>query len=422
MHLLPLNLGHLADHTGDSARVSVGGVHLELSEGRYTATATDCKQIISVSGPVAGDAAEYPEWPALRDAPNGATTANIPARMWKAFFATAKKKTPKRTTRKELQSVAVKLSHNEATLACTDLDAGVAECTKQVEGRFPPTDQIWPTKKPTMVFTFNPAYVAQMAKSLATFADDPTDARMVVEITDACRPIVFKVEREDGTVARGLLMPFGETGGGKKAKAETIEANTGGGEEETKRVYAALARSQQELEAVKDSQLKLGSQVERLLELLKQEEADATALLLERDALQAELDAVAKKPAKKGRTKKGAVPVGPPAPAELSSAEKAEQFTCGDFLNNVFAFLKAAVVHYEKSAPTVSDHADETYRRFLDPADFAGGHDVTWREIGQLLQLRDEVSREWEQPNAAANRVYKLRHSMGMDVTGHAGF
>lgn len=49
------------------------------------------------------------------------------------------------------------------------------------------------------------------------------------------------------------------------------------------------------------------------------------------------------------------------------------------------------------------------------------GFKVTWYEIAQLLQLRDE-SLVWEQPNFAANRVYKLRHSLGMDVTGHAGF
>jgi len=323
MHLLPLNLGVLADHTGDSARVSVGGVHLELSEGRYTATATDCKQIISVSGPVVGDAAEYPELPGLRDAPDGATTANIPAKMFKAFFATAKKKTLKRTTRPELKSVAVKLSPHGATLACTDLDAGIVECTLQVEGRFPPIDQIFPTKKPTMVFTVDPAYVAQMAKSLATFADDPTDAEMVVEITDAGRPILFKVERKDGTVARGLVMPFCEPGD-KKTKAVALEADAPTKVEvavvdptasaEVERLNRVLEQLKLQLDFMTSERNRYCEDLHAVRKQGEYDAAAANAYMVERDTaldkvekLEAELVYGAKKPAKKGRTKKAKV-------------------------------------------------------------------------------------------------------------------
>ena len=129
MHLLPLNLGVLADHADpkEGGRWATTGVRVELSEGRYRVTATDTKQLLDVSGPVVASADDYPEWPALRDAPNGAASALVPAAKWKTFFATARKVAGKRFVPSALQSVAVKLTDGEATLACTDRDSHKAE-------------------------------------------------------------------------------------------------------------------------------------------------------------------------------------------------------------------------------------------------------------------------------------------------------
>ncbi len=76
--------------------------------------------------------------------------------------------------------------------------------------------------------------------------------------------------------------------------------------------------------------------------------------------------------------------------------------------------LTAACEEYETSAPTVCAHCDDLYRRVsaIDPA-------VTLAEVIDVQALWAEG---WMPPSYAANRVYKLRHRLGMDVTGHAGF
>jgi hypothetical protein len=99
-----------------------------------------------------------------------------------------------------------------------------------------------------------------------------------------------------------------------------------------------------------------------------------------------------------------------------SREERNRRFTAADFLDQVFAFLTAGCEHYERTAPTVRDHLDGMYLRMVDRKP------VTWIEIAGVLQLRDLETFEWEHPNYAANRIYKLRHELGMDVTGHAGF
>ena len=81
----------------------------------------------------------------------------------------------------------------------------------------------------------------------------------------------------------------------------------------------------------------------------------------------------------------------------------------------VFDHLTAACNHYEKSAPTVAAYCDDLYRRM-------GGDwkSVTLAEIVAVSALLENG--EWEHPNYAANRIYKLMDSIGMPTTGHAGF
>lgn len=81
--------------------------------------------------------------------------------------------------------------------------------------------------------------------------------------------------------------------------------------------------------------------------------------------------------------------------------------------------LTEACEHYQKSAPTVEAHCDDLYRRITSsPAK------VTLAELIDVAGLwcDSEDGLQWFHPNAAANVVYKLRHRLGMDTTGHAGF
>lgn len=69
--------------------------------------------------------------------------------------------------------------------------------------------------------------------------------------------------------------------------------------------------------------------------------------------------------------------------------------------------------YYEMTAPTVSEWADDLYRRLSQP------DEITLSEIYYAESLcRDG----WEQPNVAANRHYKLMHRLKRDTTGMAGF
>jgi len=85
-----------------------------------------------------------------------------------------------------------------------------------------------------------------------------------------------------------------------------------------------------------------------------------------------------------------------------------------DGIGQVENFLTAACDHYERSAPTVADHCNGLYIRIQD------GLPVTVREIMAVCALCDRDG--WVPPNYAANAIYKLRQSLGMDTTGHAGF
>jgi hypothetical protein len=78
-------------------------------------------------------------------------------------------------------------------------------------------------------------------------------------------------------------------------------------------------------------------------------------------------------------------------------------------------FLVEAVEHYATSAPTVAEHLDDLYLRLREAPEA-----VSVLELVGVLRLREEG--EWEHPNYAANRIYKLRDRLGMDTTGHLGF
>jgi hypothetical protein len=78
-------------------------------------------------------------------------------------------------------------------------------------------------------------------------------------------------------------------------------------------------------------------------------------------------------------------------------------------------FIEEASTYYEKSAPPLDDYLDNLYRRLQSKL-----LDVNLREITFVESLRSDG--EWMQPNYAANRLYHLMESLGLDTTGHAGF
>lgn len=76
-------------------------------------------------------------------------------------------------------------------------------------------------------------------------------------------------------------------------------------------------------------------------------------------------------------------------------------------------FLAQVCQHYLESAPTVSQYAGDVYQRLTS------GEAI---QLDELITLQALWSEQWEHPNFAANRIYKLESALGRDVTGHAGF
>lgn len=75
--------------------------------------------------------------------------------------------------------------------------------------------------------------------------------------------------------------------------------------------------------------------------------------------------------------------------------------------------LTAIVNDYEKTAPTVSDWANDLYVRLTD--------DVDSIRLVEIMAA-DDIHASKMHPSYAANKVYKLMNRLGQDTTGHTGF
>ena len=75
---------------------------------------------------------------------------------------------------------------------------------------------------------------------------------------------------------------------------------------------------------------------------------------------------------------------------------------------SVRAFLEEACAHYEHSAPALRNWLDELYMALANAP-----LSVSVLELLQLNQLR--MDGEWEHPNYAQNRWYKVRAMKGQD-------
>ena len=78
-------------------------------------------------------------------------------------------------------------------------------------------------------------------------------------------------------------------------------------------------------------------------------------------------------------------------------------------------FLVLVVRQYEKSAPTVSQWADDLYVKMDESI-----RDVRIVELMQAQALLEDGI--WEHPSYAANRIYHLMSDLKQDTTGHAGY
>ena len=76
--------------------------------------------------------------------------------------------------------------------------------------------------------------------------------------------------------------------------------------------------------------------------------------------------------------------------------------------HHVREFIEAAAAQYAKSSPALADWLDEVYVALAEAP-----HTVTVFELLQLQQLH--MDGEWEHPNYAQNRWYKVRAALGKE-------
>lgn len=208
IHLLPLSLGRLAEHTDDSrigGRFALAGVQVSFDGNNFVAESTDTKMLARIEGPC-GDADDYPTdcVPGLGSSPNGATRSIIPAKTWAKVFKQANGMKFRRAAAK-LATVACVVGDNVTTFGATDTESRMCEQTMNMEGRFPPTVDIIKQcqKLATMTFAVDPAMLIELLKTAQKIGAE----RVTFQVTDGSKPILL--HSTDGTIKfTGIIMPL----------------------------------------------------------------------------------------------------------------------------------------------------------------------------------------------------------------------
>lgn len=162
MHTLPTTLSKLADICDrDNVRWATSGVLVETKEdGTFTASATDTKSLIRVTGECVGNPESFPVSPAMAAAPKSGTAAIVPGKVWKKIFADAAKSTKK--NRVDLRSVAVKIAEHSTTFEHTDGTSHPVETVENIVGRFVPVDAVMPSGRGAVRFRVDAGRLAEL--------------------------------------------------------------------------------------------------------------------------------------------------------------------------------------------------------------------------------------------------------------------
>jgi DNA polymerase III sliding clamp (beta) subunit (PCNA family) len=166
--LLPANLSHVTKCCADT-RYVLAAVHVVATEDGYRVEATDARRLARVDGINAGNPSKFPEIPALATAPNGASEALIPAKI---FAKACKDVNTRQFGPEERRALAIRLGKEVSTLATIDEDGGsLVRQPRNVEGRFPNTDAVLPTGKPLASIMVDATMLAELLQVAAQFAD-----------------------------------------------------------------------------------------------------------------------------------------------------------------------------------------------------------------------------------------------------------
>lgn len=236
MHLLPLHLARIADAADlkNSTRFALSAVHLRLpTPGTFVIESTDSKRLIRISGECQHKADDYPAHASLDAAAEDPKkkTFLVPAEVWKRSFTMAGKLKSRDAINKTL---AVKLGKDTATFAATNLDSYPVESTREIEGRYPPTDDIVKqTKKNTkFCFAVDPMLLADTLKAISSMQGDD-NKRVEFHVGKENTPIRILGRGANGEEIEAFVMPLAGEPDTPAAKA-------------SKKAYDKAAKEQEE--------------------------------------------------------------------------------------------------------------------------------------------------------------------------------
>lgn len=236
MHLLPTTLAPLAnvcDKNARRANLSTTGVKLTLekpdTEGpytaipKYTATATDGRRLIRLTGHCEYAAEDYPTFPALASAPNGASSAVVPAADWKKAFADIGK--IKSHVKPLLRSVACVIGETQTTLAGTDLDRIAFYQPRNMDGRFPDVNLVLPPQAEALaVVSVDPFLLGDLLLTIAkmTSADNNrVDIELHGKDLRHLKPLVVRTKEPLNLIECACMPLTTQHGTGKDADQST---------------------------------------------------------------------------------------------------------------------------------------------------------------------------------------------------------
>lgn len=208
MLLLPHNLKAVTHACGKDGRFAVDSVFVEsLDEGkRYAVTTTDCHRMIHVEGRT-DDASEYPLGKVMTEAPNGATSALIPAKFFAEQMAGAAKLIKARV-KPILNNVAVQMSDTVATMSYTDLNQTPVAETRLVEGHFPSYRDLIPKKRGVLSVWFDPKHFYELADAIKAISPMLGDEKRIwMDIYGGNKPVIFRATSDRGQEITGLIKP-----------------------------------------------------------------------------------------------------------------------------------------------------------------------------------------------------------------------
>jgi hypothetical protein len=185
-------LAKLAEPLGGRGYALEGLLVSERPEG-YQVEATDGKRLGLVRGPGV-EAAPHPR---LAEAPSGAAEAIIPARDFAELV---------RKGRGRRNETLLVLGYESSTF----LADGKVVRVQNLEGRWPPIDQVLPKAPPAAEFAVSGKYLVDLLQAAVGFGDDG-NGNVLIRFWKADVPIAVQTANSQGQSFFGLLMPVSGT-------------------------------------------------------------------------------------------------------------------------------------------------------------------------------------------------------------------